>query len=193
MKRTFVLLTLLLVLASGAHAHEGMLALFTNENASDCDANLAPFEVMDVHLFYVRGDGPEMGGAFEFRIAASSDFIEFGVPTWHPSVEMHALGSLEEGIAVAASHWLGVDLYSVYLGTIPVINTGEEGEVTVSIVDHPGSIPEPGIFITLTDHNRSKHRVHGGVFVFNGTCVSPLAGPTATESSTWGAIKSMVE
>ena len=192
MKRTCVLFTLLVMLAAGAHAHDGMLALFTDAGVSDCDADLAPFEAMDVHLFYVRGDGPEMSGAFEFKLEASSAFIAFGMPTWHPAVEMGTLGSLEQGISVAASRWLGVDLYVVYLGAIPVINTGEEDEFTVSIVEHPGSTP-PGIYITLTDFNRSMYSVLGGTFVFNGTCSSPLGEPTATKSSTWGAIKGMVE
>lgn len=192
MKRTFTLFTLLIVLAAGAHAHDGMMALFTDEGASDCDADLAPFGVMDVHLFYVRGDGPEMSGAFEFMLATSSDFVQFGVPTWHPAVEMSALGSLEQGISVAASHWLGVDLYVVYLGTIPIINVGEEGKFTVSVADHPGSLP-PGVYITLTDFYRSRYRVIGGTFVFNGTCSSPLAEPTTVKPSTWGAIKGMFE
>lgn len=195
MKKSLVLFVLLVVLAVGAHAHDGMIALFTDESVSDCDADLGAFEMIDVHLFYIRGDGPEMGGAFELRITKSSPLVGLGPPTWHPEVGMATIGSIENGISVAAGGFIGVGLDVVYLGTLPVINGGLEGTFTISVVEHPDASPAPGIYITLTDFSRSMHPVLGGTFVFNGTCGSPLdapASPTATKQATWGAIKSMI-
>jgi hypothetical protein len=171
-----------------------MIALFADEAATDCDAVILPSQVVNLYLFYVRGDGPEMGNAYEFKLAKSSEGAVFGQFVLPPNT-IH-IGQVEEGISVAfvgnANAGEGLDL--MFLGTIPVVNVSETGTFTVSVVDDPNARGGPGIFITLyVPMIHPMYSVIGGTFVFNGSCSSPEnpAEITSTTPSNWGAIKSL--
>lgn len=188
--RLIVSLVLVLLLCTCAWAHDGMLALFTDETVSDCDAEVGQYGSVDMMLFYLRGDGPEMGKAWEFRLEKSSSDLVFGTPTWHPSVYVPTIGSLEDGISVASPECLGTGVDVVYLGTIPVAITGPAITYTITVVEDLNAVPDPGIFITLCEEGHPMYAVGGGEFVLNGECV-PLEVPIAVEESSWGAIKSL--
>jgi hypothetical protein len=194
MKVFSALLFLMMFIAAGAQSHEGMIALYADEAATDCDAVILPTQTVNLYLFYVRGDGPDMGNAYEFKLAKSSEGAVFGQFVL-PANTIH-IGQVEEGISVAfvGSGNVGEGLDLLFLGTIPVTDISETGPFTVSVVEDPHARGGAGVFITLyVPLVHPMYRVIGGTFVFNGSCSSPEnpAEITATTPSNWGAIKSL--
>lgn len=171
-----------MALAVPAAAHDGALSLYTNQTITDCDLPSALFLTDTIRLYYVRGSGPDMGNAAEFRIEKSSLSVFFAPsPTWSNLI-VATLGDIENGISITAAGCLGVGEAVVYLGEIYVLNGGEFGTFTVKVVNHPVSL---GILITRCEPLQPIHPVLGGTFIFNGTC-NP-----AVEETSWGAIKSL--
>ena len=185
MKKLTLVALFLIFSFTCALAHNGAISLYIDENINDCDADIGMFEVVDINLYYVRDQGPDLGGAYEFRLVCSSGSVSFNVPTW-PATMMIVFGTLTEGISVAHSTCIGTSKDVTWLGKIPVFNTVEAGEFTVTVVENPDSAPYPGIFITLCpDPPLAKYAVLGGTFVFNGSCNPDV------DSKSWGAIKSL--
>ena len=200
MKRIVTLLNLMLFMYStGISAHEAMFALYADPSASSCQAILPELTMIDLSLFYVRGDGPAMGPTNEFRIQKSNDDIQIGWPAWSEELGLVAVfGSLESGITVAYN--MGEqdrcrEEDYVFLAIIPITNISDPDTFTISIVDRPrGKVLQPTISITLCEEPYPIYEVLGGTFVFNGTCASPenpFQDPTPVQSSTWGAIKGL--
>lgn len=179
-------------------AHEGMLALYADPSPTSCQAILPELTMINLSLFYIRGDGPYMGIACEFRLVKSSDEIQISTPVFDESLgTVGYFGSLESGIMIAfhmgENGWCFEEDY-VFLGTIPIANISDPDTFTVSVVDAPRGIQEPRIAITLCLEGSPAHTVIGGTFVFNGTCQSPenpFQTPTTVQSSTWGAIRGL--
>ena len=172
-----------------AQSHNGAISLYTDENIGDCDAVSNMFDIVDINLYYVRGNGPDLGEAYEFRLMCTSTSITFNQPTWPPTMQ-GTLGSLETGISVTHNVCIGIGLDVTWLGTIPVFNVGDGDTFTVKVVEHPeakcpGDIPCPGIYITECPDPKPRHKCLGGSFIFNGVC-NPAA-----DSRSWGAIKSL--
>ncbi len=173
-----------MVLGAPAFAHNGALSLYTDSGIGDCDLTSGMFVTDTIQLFYVRGSGPEMGNAAQFRIEKSSEMVLFTPdPEWTPLVNL-TIGDIQSGIAITAAACLGSGMNIVYLGNIYVFNMTELGMFTVKVVAYPLSVP-PAINITICDPGQTVYSVLGGTFVFNGTC-NP-----ATEETSWGAIKSL--
>jgi hypothetical protein len=177
-----------------AGAHEGMVTLFADQAGSDCDADLAPGQSIDLYLFYVRGDGPEIGACCAMRLLSSSPNIAMhSFSQAPPPGERLCIGNINDGISfcnhAGQGPWCETGKDVVFLGAITVMNIFEEGPFTITIVGNPD---EPNIHLAITtcDSACSKHAVIGGTFVFNGTCENPEQGaPLGTHDSSWGAIK----
>ena len=184
--RTLTLSFLFLVmLATAVYGHDGALSLYTNNSLGDCDRTSTIFMTDTMQLFYVRGSGPDMGNAAEFKLELSSTNVFFAPPPIWSNLITVTLGDVETGMSITGAGCLGVGEPVVYLGMIFVTNGFETGEFRVKVASHPTSIPNPGVWITLCDAGQTMYQVLGGTFVFNGTC-NP-----AVEQSSWGAIKSL--
>ena len=173
---------MLAILASSAFGHDGALSLYTDQSIGDCDLPSALFMTDTIRLYYVRGTGPDMGNAAEFRLELSTTNAFFAPPPVWSNLIVVTLGDIESGMSITGAQCLGVGLSVVYLGQIFVTNGFELGQFTVKVVNHPVSA---GIFITRCDPGQTIASVLGGTFVFNGTC-NP-----AVEETSWGAIKSL--
>jgi hypothetical protein len=178
-------------LAAGANAHQGMLALFADTGNHACSTEIGMYETVDLYLMYVRGSGPYMGPAYEFKLLRSSDGVSILEPIW-PSEIILTLGSLSTGIALTAASCFPFQDF-VALGTIPILNVSDPDTFTVEVVADPGQVPQHEIVITKCDPKYSVYVVAGGMFVFNAGCNSPENpfGAVATKESSWGAIKEL--
>ena len=201
MKRTVAIFFIgIFLYSTGISAHEGMIALYADPDASSCEAVLPELYVIDLSLFYIRGDGPRIGKAVEFRLLKSNDDFQLAGPIW---AEEHGyvmtIGNLESGITIAyhagTGFWCFEDEAHAFLGTVQVFNISDPDTFTVSVVEHPmEGVLEPWIGIVECEPMYPKHEVIGGTFVFNGSCNSPqdpFGNAMSTQSSTWGAIKGL--
>lgn len=190
MKSLLLFLVFLLCLTASASAHQGMLALFADTNNHECHTALAGGQIGNLYLMYVRGDGPRLGPAYEFKLLRSTSGAVFLSPTW-PSNIVLTLGYLEMGISLTAADCFP-DLDYVPLGTIPLMNISDPDTFTVKVVPDPGQVYHV-IAILKCDAGRTLCAVLGGTFVFNGGCYSPEDpyGVVATKPTTWGAVKDL--
>ena len=202
MKKTVIIILSVLVVtivATAARAHEGMIALYADETPSSCQAILPELQIIDLSLFYIRGDGPRFGKGCEFRLSKSSSGILLSSPVFSPSHgTVLTLGGLESGIAITyhggEPNWCAADNDVFLLGTFPVLNLSDPDTFTVSVVQTTLCAPKCGIFILRCSGTDRKYNVIGGTFIFNGDCNSPenpFGSPVGVESSSWGAIKSL--
>ena len=192
MKNLLMSLALVACLAAGANAQQGMLALYSDTEHHECYANVGVFEIGNLYLTYVRGDGPRLGQGYEFKLLKSSSDCAFLPPTW-PSNIILTIGSIETGISLVSAECFPDGDY-VALGTIPVMNISDPDTFTVAIVPDPEQIPQQAIVIAVcTPENDLSIVLPGGAFVFNGVCYSPLEpfGPLGVEETTWGSIKEL--
>jgi hypothetical protein len=165
MRVTIFMATVIFMLAASLYAHEGRISLFTDSLATDCNADLLPINLKTIYLVYIRGDGPDALIAYEFSLQATTENVLIGNPTWPPDAT--AIGNVADGVSVSASYPLPADDIA-WLGTIQILNTGEENTFLVSIREHPTAEP-PGINI-VEYPSHEKKQVLGGAFVFNGDC-----------------------
>lgn len=181
MRRLGLVLVFLILASSIALAHDGAISLYKNAQINDCDDASAIYERDTIQIFYVRGTGPDMGNAAEFKFEKTSEDVEFFKVIWSSEIVL-VLGDWDSGYAITGSACLGSGLDVVYLGTLIIDNIFEFGQFRVYIGAYPDA---GGIYITKCDQQQTMHGVLGGTFVFNGSC-NP-----ATEVESWGAIKSL--
>ena len=183
-------------------AHEGMIAFFSDQSTSSCHVILPEFQVYRLPLYYIRGDGPRFRNACQFRVLKSSTGITLGMPEFDPSI--HGLvitsGSLE-GDYIMIGYFAGEsrcapDEDVFLLCHVPVVNISDPDSFTVSIVEtisHHECLR--GIRI-IPCGTFDEYDVIGGTFVFNGDCYAPedpFGNPTATENTSWGTIKLLLQ
>jgi hypothetical protein len=187
MKKLTLAAVILFVLTTSVSAHEGSIALYENETLTTCSVNPFPAGEYNVMILYVRGDGPEMGSAAEFKIVVSSALAIIQSVEWASYITL-TLGDIFNGIAVTGQGCIGAGLNVLRLGTLNVLNLGDATRFTITVDEYPAGDPEPpaGIYITKCETGNPLHECTGGTFVFNGSC-NPAA-----ESSSWGAIKSIL-
>ncbi|UCD19945.1 MAG: T9SS type A sorting domain-containing protein [candidate division WOR-3 bacterium] len=174
MKTLAILVLAIVLIPCAGYTHYGGIALYVDETVSDCDYDTEPFLPVEINLYYMRGQGPEIGNSYEFRILVSSPQVVLLEPIWPPTVTV-TLGTLESGITVAHSECLGIGQDVTWLGTIPIMSVGDVDTFMVTVVGDPTSLfdircPRGGIYITLCDRFNSMHEVIGGYFMFNGPC-----------------------
>jgi|WetSurMetagenome_2_1015567.scaffolds.fasta_scaffold22934_2 hypothetical protein len=192
MKNLLLSLALVVILAAGANAQQGMLALFSDTEHHECHSNVGIGGIGNLYLMYVRGDGPRMGQGYEFKLLKSSAGSAILQPSW-PSSIILSLGAVETGISLVAAECFPAADY-VSLGTIPVLNVSDPDTFTVEIVPDPQQVPQHAIVIAECETGYPLYiALPGGAFVFNGGCYSPLNpfGPVAVKDTTWGAIKEL--
>jgi hypothetical protein len=151
----------------------GMLTLFADPAGTDCDLEIATDEIKDLYLFYVRGTGPTLGSAVEFRLRRSSSNITFQDPEWSSDI-ITSMGDVYTGISLVGSKCLGKSpsgevLDKVYLGRIPIYNAGGTDASYVRVVDDPNASP-PGTYVVACDAYNTLVEVFGGAVTVNGTC-----------------------
>ena len=169
MKVLIIFFLFIILFAAGAYADNGMLALFTDSNASDCDVNIGLYEDKSIQLFYVRGDGPIMGDLCNFRLRLSTQGAAFLSPTWSQRV-IASSGDLVSGMTLVFHGCLGEVTKHVgdyaYIGTIPVFCLSDTDTFSVSVVGNPNTSPS-GLLVKTCESD-SFISVNGGTFVFNG-------------------------
>ncbi|MFA4948643.1 MAG: hypothetical protein WC674_09080 [Candidatus Krumholzibacteriia bacterium] len=193
MRNLLLSIVLVACLAAGANAHSGMFALFADTNNQECHSTLGVGQTGSLYLVYVRGDGPRMGQAYEFKLLKSTAGAVFLPPIWPSNVITEIiLGTIETGISLVAPECFPDQEY-VPLGTIPVMNISDPDTFTVNVVPDPEQIPEHAIVFTTCEPAPSLYVVAGGMFVFNAECDTPEDpfGMLATKETTWGAIKEL--
>jgi hypothetical protein len=193
MKHLLISFVLVACLAAGANAHSGMFALFADTNNQECHANVGVGQTASLYLVYVRGDGPQMGQGYEFKLLRSSAGTVFLQPTWPSSVLAEiALGTIETGISLFSVDCFPNQDYTS-LGTIPIMNVSDPDTFTVQVVPDPEQVPEHAIVFTTCEPYPSIYVVSGGTFVFNAGCHTPEDpfGVLAVKETTWGAIKEL--
>ncbi len=184
MKRLSIMVMSIVILFSLAYAHDGAISLYTDETATDCDANLNIFQSDTVYVLYIRDNGPQLGRALQFRLLSSTASLNVISEAWRPDMIL-TIGNVFSGISLTATDCLGAQQDNVYIGMVAFLNVGDTDTFTVRVVDDPNAAPDPGIFITLCETGDPMYRVLGGTFVYNGSC-NP-----GVEATSWGAIKSM--
>lgn len=177
----------LALLCGSAFAHDGALSLYLNASATEigpCSAPTTDYGSIDVSLYYIRDNGPDLGKAIEFRLEFSPGLGTVLTTVWNAGFSVW-LGDLTSGQVATASQCLGTNESVVYLATFTILDLGSGGGVyTCAVKENPTSQP-PAINITACDPNNTIYQVLGGIFVFNGSC-NP-----GVEASSWGAIKDL--
>jgi hypothetical protein len=189
--KKLALVALFLVVSAGlAQAQTtAKLGLYTDPNGqlTSCQAPIAIFGTDSVYLYYVKGNGHDLGFAVEFKgVLSNFDIGESDLvpaPRWSNLFTL-SQGDLLNGISLTASQCLGVNQAYVLLGTIFVQYTGFDVNIpfTLRITQHPDT---GDIRITRCDARNTIDVINGSWFVFNGTC------DIGTAPKSWGAIKSL--
>ena len=171
MYRSILVILLAILIPFGAYAHEGMIALVADPAMLDCDDGIETGTLVNLYLFYMRGDGPYNIGAAQFKLQCSSSEVFVINPDWAPG--MMAFGDVTEGIAVFdVNNNQGEFCVSdqIYFGTIPVYNVSDDDTFTVSVT-YPyfnGEIAD--IAIAICDASHTEVGVAGNSYTFNGNC-----------------------
>lgn len=170
MRKQFSLFLILAVfLCAHVRAHEGMIALFTDHDHDDSDGVIELYEIRDIYLYYVRGYGPEAIAGYQFRFLVSSPDVLIMNPEFPPGT--WAFGNVATCIQVVGqdvnmcTEWGPAD--AIYLGTIPVINYGEDGPFTISVVEPTAC--DGRILVLLCDPIFTMYDVVGDMYQFNGS------------------------
>ncbi len=194
MRNAIVVFVFSVLICSPLRAHDGALALFADPGAAVCTKDLGIYNITNLYLFYVRGEGPYMGRQCRFRIAGSSPNVFCLEPEWIPG--LMAQGNIASGISLASTSYLGSGEDLVYLGRIPVINAGDPDTFIVSVVEAPPDsmhmVPPfegSGLYVTLPctsayyDYTCDWDFIYpvcGGTFTFNtpsGYCIPECPVP----------------
>jgi hypothetical protein len=171
-----------LSLVSPAVAHNGAISLYEDPTLTDCDRWLPVFEMDTVRVFYVRGNGPELGRVVEFKLDLTSANAQFNrPPVWSSAIGL-VVGDIESGISLTSSSCMGLGQNVVYLGSIYLLNMGESGTFYLCVAPHPAS---GAIRAGLCDETNTMVSVSGGSFIYNGYC------NVGVQEASWGAIKSL--
>ena len=192
MKKLSIAALLIIALSTGAVSHEGLISPFTDLNGNDCDVTFTPFFSYDVYILYSRGDAGPNGitaAQFKLQLPPSGLTIQEFVPS--PAVSA-TTGNIGVGILLEFASCTGGGMDYLLLGTVTVVAFVNEFMI-LRIVTAEDVVPENppvAVRVALCNEVRTKQAVLGGWFTSpNGTCWWPWPG--ATESKSWGAIKSM--
>jgi hypothetical protein len=191
MKRLSLFCALLLVVGATAGAHDGAISLYRDATLASCSMEITPGGQGTLTMLYVRDQGTDMGSAAEFRIYCTSMDIVFFTPTWEPYITLID-ATIPGNVSIAGASQFGCGLGVVPFGTVRLLNAGDIDTFHVKIVENPTSFPVPAVKITACDEDNTEVTVIGGTFVLTGNQAEyPANCNPATESKTWGAIKSM--
>lgn len=170
MRRTILIVLMMILVPMATFAHEGMLALVADPVMLDCDDGIQPGTLVNLYLYYFRGsDGPDNHGCAQLKLLCSTDGVFVLDPDWlDPSMP---LGDVTEGIALCLTDGeYRCDDDQVFFGTIPIFNFSDTDTFTISVVD--AVINEHPAPLAIVDCNspRQEVRVSGNSYTFNGKC-----------------------
>jgi len=186
MKKLALGVLLVMVLSGSAFAHNGALSLYTNQAIAACDTTMGALATVTINMYHVKGLGPNLGHAVEFRLTTSDPRAIFVNTAWSSAITVF-LGTVESGISLTGSQCLGSTENITFIGAIDVFWADFSLPVptfTVNVVADPNSEPA-GIWVTQCDDQQTRLAVLGGTFVFNGSC-NP-----GVQAKSWGAIKDL--
>jgi hypothetical protein len=187
---------------AGARAHDGMLALYADVEQLDCSKELGVEESTNIYLFYVKGGGPTMGNAYEFRLVRSSTGAVFTGISYPLSAQPNTiLGDIESGAAIIRNGGTALEdlcddsVNEIHLATIGIVNLSDADSFSVTVEGNPSHLytTDTPRITGCEEPFALVHEVAGGTFVFNSFCYDPLNpySQVGTEASSWGAIKNM--
>jgi len=170
MFRTILVILLVFLIPFGVYAHEGMIALVADPAMLDCDDGIEPGTLVNLYLFYMRGDGPYNSGCAQFKLLCSTDEIFVLDPDWVPGAM--PLGDVTEGIAICISDDNDYcDDDQLFFGTIPIFNFLDNDTFTVSVVDPMFNGSPADIEILMCGpYPQVTTVVPGNSYTFNGKC-----------------------
>jgi hypothetical protein len=162
------------------------LGLYTDPSGglNSCQMDIGIFATDSIYLYYVKGNGHDLGFGVEFKGVLSDPDAAFSPPPRWSSLFVLSQGDIDNGISLVANACMGVNQSYVWLGRISVFYGGFDTSVpfTARILEHP----ETGdIRITRCDPQQTIDVVRGSWFVFNGIC------NLAVMPTSWGAIKDL--
>jgi hypothetical protein len=167
MNKLLVILLVTIAPMEGALAQGGCIAIYSDSMMTSCCADIPPYGVVDLYLFYIREEGPELGPFFEFRIKSTTDDMYFLDPEFAAGCEY--AGMYSKGFHVLSDACLDSGSAHSYLGKIPVLNMGDPDTFTISIEGSTYPNQEPAIFVSYCGRYDNRYPVCGGSFLFNGT------------------------
>jgi hypothetical protein len=186
MKRLSLTALLLIVLSTGAFAHQGSLGLYTDMSATDCDVTFVPYLGYDITIMYFRSDaGPDGITAAEFKLEVPATMVIQSF-TKSPAVSV-TLGDLATGLAASFQGCAGSGDDYTFIGTASVLSLADVPSTLKIVASETIELPpyEPRVSM-CDDPARTIVGVLGGWFTSpDGTC------SVGTETTTWGAIKNM--
>ena len=168
MRRSILVILLVFLIPFGAYAHEGMIALVADPAMLDCDDGIEPGTLVNLYLYYMRGDGPYNFGCAQFKLLCSTDEVFVIDPDWVP--DALPLGDVTEGIMVCTTGDGYCDADQIYFGTIPIFNFSDNDTFTVSVTDPVFNGYPDDIKIVMCDEYRTTVVVAGNTYIFNGNC-----------------------
>ena len=189
MRKSLILIATVLVVAipAAASAQYGVIGLYTDASAGNCEVNDSAQGIFDVWVVHTMGTG---ASAAQFKVQPSMGFTATYIGDFSP-FELY-LGSSQTGISIAYGECLSG---SIVLLKITYLFDGSSGtcgwlEVTGDPAEreYPNDpiVADCGSWDTM-----AKHVVQGGKLFVNpdGSCPCFLAVPV--RESTWGQIKSL--
>ena len=191
MKRV-LLVGLMLLMAAPVLARNGAISLFTGSAGSfDCDMLLGAFQTGTIHIYWIKGEGPDLGNTAEFKLQKTSAQLTVLAPTWDARFTT-VIGTLEGGISVGSNDCVGVGETYVHIGQFNLMNLGEPDTAWLKVMPDPNAL-EPGyVYITLCDLQKTTYAVEGGWFLIDSSASEPNPTcSTAVIPRSWGAIKSL--
>jgi hypothetical protein len=185
MRRLMIIGLFVLLSCSHAYGHNGSIGLYADASLNNCSGYYGYYSIDSVYVFYVRGQGPNLGKEVDFRLQLSSPDMTFSqTVVWSPRVKS-TVGDIQTGISLRSDICMGMNEAVVPLGLVIIFNTSYEWITSyLSVVPHPSS---GMISIGECDPPETIVPVPGGVFVFNGAC------NVGVKTSSWGAIKSLYQ
>ncbi|MBN1884687.1 MAG: hypothetical protein JW876_04080 [Candidatus Krumholzibacteriota bacterium] len=195
MKKLSLSAFLVLLLAFGASAHEGSIGLYGTLSHAACDEDITQFVAADITIFYYRSDaGPDGINGAQFMIdmggaVGAVDYIEQAT-TW-PANTLQLGTSIYTGIStVWQQECYGASSDWIWIGTINVIWMTTSTK-TITVVADPGAIDPSAPHVSICDVAKTQVNVLGGFYLACDPTDPSCSCNTATEGSTWGAIKGM--
>ncbi|MBN2071739.1 MAG: FG-GAP repeat protein [Candidatus Krumholzibacteriota bacterium] len=148
--------------------HGGKIGIYRDPAGTDCDSELALYQIDTLYVVYHPEDNTEGIWACEFRVERTSPNLYIIGTEWEGNLWM---GDIDTGFMMSFSDCQGKLGGPVLIGMIRVIPLALDSPNIVKIMPCPeNSNPR----IAICDENRSEMPVLGGSFTYNGSCTPEL-------------------
>jgi hypothetical protein len=205
MKRFMFLLIAVLLLASAVNAAPASISLYIIDHGAMVNymnrrlVESGPIETDTIGVYYMKGDGDELGKELNFNLLSSlsSPWELVRHHRWENKIQASDYHCDQEGncgYILRAYECLGIGQEVVYLGDFYItwllsppetVDMPFNLQVVAGASDFALWHPHPaGLLISRCDPDDTWESVLGGTFYFNSEAV-------AVKPTTWGAIKSL--